>query len=380
MPCIVRFMPRPRGGHPHRVVALALTDVVLLDLAAPTHLFGHCGAPHYAFALAGVRPGPIRSSAGIEVMAPAGIEALEHADTIVVPGIGPDADPQGFAAAAHAVARAHRAGARVMSICTGAFVLAEAGVLDGRRATTHWDSTERLARRYPRVSVDPSVLYVDEGSVLTSAGVAAGLDLCLHVIRRDHGAAFAAHIARRTVVAPHRDGGQAQFVGPPDRGRRRRCGHLAGGDARVGNARGSTSPWTWPRWRAGRACRHAASPVASARRRAPRPRNGCWISARASPRACWRRPTSLWSTWLCAPALAQRRRCAPISAAGWRRRRRRTGGRFASAERAGYRAPGSAAVERRPADPASAAAVRVGEGQPTGLAPGAARMKRRHEL
>jgi transcriptional regulator GlxA family with amidase domain len=206
---------------PHHVVALALEDVVLLDLAAPTHLFGHCGAPHYAFTLAAVRPGPVRSSTGIEVMANAGIEALERADTIVVPGIGPDADPAGFAQAARAVAAAHGAGARVMSICTGAFVLAEAGVLDGRRATTHWDSTARLARRYPRVSVDPSVLYVDEGSVLTSAGVAAGLDLCLHVIRRDHGAALAAHIARRTVVAPHRDGGQAQFVARPiadDRG------------------------------------------------------------------------------------------------------------------------------------------------------------------
>jgi transcriptional regulator GlxA family with amidase domain len=205
-------MPSPRA---HRLVALALDGVVLLDLAAPTHLFGHCGAPHYTFSLAGVRPGPVRSSTGIELIAARGIEALNRADTIVVPGIGPDSDPEGFAVAAEAVGRAHRNGARVMSICTGAFVLAEAGVLDGRRATTHWDSTERLARRYPRVSVDPSVLYVDEGSVLTSAGVAAGLDLCLHVIRRDHGAAVATQIARRTVVAPHRDGGQAQFVARP---------------------------------------------------------------------------------------------------------------------------------------------------------------------
>jgi AraC family transcriptional regulator, transcriptional activator FtrA len=199
----------------HRVVALALDGVVLLDLAAPTHLFGHCGAPYYAFSLAGVRPGPVRSSTGIGVLAAAGIEALQRADTTVVPGIGADSDPEGFAVAADAVGRAHRAGARVMSICTGAFVLAQAGLLDGRRATTHWDSTERLARRYPRVSVDPSVLYVDGGSVLTSAGVAAGLDLCLHVIRRDHGAAVAAQSARRTVVAPHRDGGQAQFVERP---------------------------------------------------------------------------------------------------------------------------------------------------------------------
>jgi transcriptional regulator GlxA family with amidase domain len=188
---------------------------VLLDLAAPTHVFGHCGAPHYSFVLAAIRPGPVRSSTGIEVVAPVGTDALRQADTIVVPGIGPDTDPAGFAQAADAVARAHRRGARVMSICTGAFVLAEAGVLDGRRATTHWDSTARLAARYPRVTVDPAVLYVDEGSVLTSAGVAAGLDLCLHVVRRDHGALLAVHIARRTVVAPHRDGGQAQFVARP---------------------------------------------------------------------------------------------------------------------------------------------------------------------
>jgi transcriptional regulator GlxA family with amidase domain len=226
-------MPRGQLGRPHQVVALALDGLVLLDLAAPAHLFGHCGAPHYAFVLAGVRAGAVRSSTGIDVVASAGVEALEHADTIVVPGIGPDSDPEGFAEAAEAVARAHRAGARVMSICTGAFVLAEAGVLDGRRATTHWDSTERLARRYPRVSVDPSVLYVDEGSVLTSAGVAAGLDLCLHVIRRDHGAALAAHIARRTVVAPHRDGGQAQFVARP----------IGDDDADAGTSLEATRAW-----------------------------------------------------------------------------------------------------------------------------------------
>ncbi len=212
-------MPTPRdeiaAAPGHHVVALVLDRFVLLDLAAPTHLFGHCGAPHYAFSLAGVRPGPVQSSTGIELTAPQGLAALDDADTVVVPGIEVGGSADDFAQAAQAVARAHRRGARVMSICTGAFVLADAGLLDGRRATTHWDSTERLARRYPRVTVDPGVLYVDEGSVLTSAGVAAGLDLCLHVIRRDHGAALAAHIARRTVVAPHRDGGQAQFVSRP---------------------------------------------------------------------------------------------------------------------------------------------------------------------
>jgi transcriptional regulator GlxA family with amidase domain len=106
-------------------------------------------------------------------------------------------------------------GARIMSVCTGAFVLAYAGLLDGRRAATHWGWAAALARQFPAVTVDPAVLYVDEGAILTSAGVAAGLDLCLHVIRRDHGAGLAAELARRTVVAPHRDGGQAQFLTRP---------------------------------------------------------------------------------------------------------------------------------------------------------------------
>jgi AraC family transcriptional activator FtrA len=106
-------------------------------------------------------------------------------------------------------------GARVMSICTGAFALAHAGLLDGRRATTHWDSAAELAAQFPAVHMEPDVLYVDEGAVLTSAGVAAGLDHCLHVIRCDHGAELAAHLARHTVIAPHRDGGQAQFIERP---------------------------------------------------------------------------------------------------------------------------------------------------------------------
>jgi AraC family transcriptional activator FtrA len=199
---------------PHRVVALALPGVVLLDLAAPTHLFGHCGGRRYAFALAGLAAGPVTTTTGFDVVAPHGLEALAEADTIVVPGLAdhlgvpPPAVLDGLRAAA---AR----GVRVMSVCTGAFVLAHAGLLDGRRATTHWQSAAQLAERFPLVEVDPAVLYVDEGRILTSAGVAAGLDLCLHVIRRDHGAELAGRLARRTVVAPHRDGGQAQFVPRP---------------------------------------------------------------------------------------------------------------------------------------------------------------------
>jgi AraC family transcriptional regulator, transcriptional activator FtrA len=206
-------MPTLSAARTHQVVALALPGVILLDLAAPTHLFGHCGSPHYRFELAGLRAGPVPTSTGFDLVAPRGLAALGRADTIVVPGCTRPSATTSPAVAA--IRRAHRRGARVMSICTGAFVLAEAGLLDGRRATTHWASTEALARDYPEVTVEPDVLYVDEESVLTSAGVAAGLDLCLHVIRRDRGAALAARIARRSVVAPHRDGGQAQFVDRP---------------------------------------------------------------------------------------------------------------------------------------------------------------------
>ena len=209
-------------SRPHRVVALALPSVVLLDLAAPTHLFGHCGGSRYAFRLAATQAGPVATSTGFSVLAPYGLEALSRADTIVVPGVGRDIAVE--PAVLRALTRAHGRGARIMSVCTGAFVLAAAGLLDGRRATTHWASAAELARRHPRVEVDPTVLYVDSGSILTSAGVASGLDLCLHVIRRDHGAAVAARFARRTVIAPHRDGGQAQYVEHPlpgaDRGGR----------------------------------------------------------------------------------------------------------------------------------------------------------------
>ena len=213
-------MPTAPGAQetpPHRVAALTLPSVMLLDLAAPTHLFGHCGAPYYSFELVGLRAGPVRSSTGVDLLATKGLAALRYADTIVVPGCWDPLDKATLDTAGRALARAHARGSRVMSICTGVFVLAHAGLLDGRRASTHWDAAARLRREYPNVIVDPSVLYIDEGSVLTSAGVAAGLDLCLHVIRRDHGAAVAAAIAiaRFTVIPPHRDGGQAQYIDRP---------------------------------------------------------------------------------------------------------------------------------------------------------------------
>jgi AraC family transcriptional activator FtrA len=210
MQILIEFAPMPV----HRVVALGLERLVLLDLAAPAHVFGHCAEDRYSFLLAGVGTAPVMTSSGFTVDVQAGIEGLAEADTIVVPGyLGTDRRPQ--EGALRELRRAARRGARMMSICTGAFALAHAGLLDGRRATTHWDAAADFAAQFPAVLLDPNVLYVDEGQILTSAGVAAGLDLCLHVIRRDHGAAVAAHIARHTVVAPHREGGQAQFIERP---------------------------------------------------------------------------------------------------------------------------------------------------------------------
>jgi transcriptional regulator GlxA family with amidase domain len=158
-----------------------------------------------------VTPGPVRSSTGFSVVADAGVEGLRAAETIIVPGI----DPSDREFPAEVLEALRSSDARLVSICTGAFVLAAAGVLDGKRATTHWRDAGALASRFPAVEVDPGVLYVDEGRVLTSAGVAAGIDLCLHIMRLDHGAEAANAVARRMVVPPHRSGGQAQFVDRP---------------------------------------------------------------------------------------------------------------------------------------------------------------------
>ena len=197
----------------HRVVALIAGEVVAFDLAIPAQVFGR-EPERYAWALCAPVAGPVPSETGFDVVAPHGLEALAGADTVIVPGIGDHAWPLPHDALDALRAAADR-GARIASICTGAFVLAAAGLLDGRRATTHWRYAERLARAFPRVTVEPDVLYVDEGDILTSAGVAAGIDLCLHLVRRDHGAEAANAVARRMCVAAHRDGGQAQFAEHP---------------------------------------------------------------------------------------------------------------------------------------------------------------------
>jgi AraC family transcriptional activator FtrA len=197
----------------HRVAALLTGEVVAIDLSIAAQILGR-QPDRYAFAVCAPQPGPLPTETGFDIVVPHGLEALAEADTVIVPGIGDRGWPPA-PATLDALRAAHRRGARVASICTGAFVLAAAGLLDGRRATTHWAYAERLAAMFPAVDVDPDVLYVDDGDVLTSAGVAAGIDLCLHLVRTDHGAEVANAIARRIVVAAHRDGGQAQFVDRP---------------------------------------------------------------------------------------------------------------------------------------------------------------------
>jgi transcriptional regulator GlxA family with amidase domain len=193
-----------------RVAVLALPEVVLFDLATPCQLL----ARHYRVEPCTPVPGLVPTTSGFPLHVEHGLEALERADMLIVPGLDPAAWPPD-PAVLDALRAAHARGARAASICTGAFVLAAAGLLDGRPATTHWRYAARLAELYPAVRVEPDVLYVDDGDVLTSAGVAAGIDLCLHLVRRDRGAAAANAVARQTVVAPHRSGGQAQFIERP---------------------------------------------------------------------------------------------------------------------------------------------------------------------
>ena len=205
-------------GALHTVAVLVLPDVVAFDLVLVTHVFGtkrpHAGVAKYRVLVCAESPGLVLMGNGIPISIERGLDALAEADTVVVPGRC-DADEPVPAPVLEALRAAAARGARTVSICTGAFVLAQAGLLDGRRATTHWGWAERLATQHPGVSVDPRVLYVDDDRVLTSAGMAAGLDLCLHIVRSDHGAEVSNAIARRMVVAPHRAGGQAQFIDQP---------------------------------------------------------------------------------------------------------------------------------------------------------------------
>ncbi|HEY0317529.1 MAG TPA: helix-turn-helix domain-containing protein [Solirubrobacterales bacterium] len=201
----------------HRVVALCFDGLVAFDLTAPAQAFALAarpgGEPLYEFSTCSVGGEPVRTTSGFAVSPSAGLGVLRRADTIVVPGYAAVLDPPPAQALSALRAAAHR-GARLMSVCTGSFALAHAGVLDGRRATTHWAWAGEMAARFPAIEVDPEALFVDEGEVLTSAGLSAGIDLSLHVVRRDFGVAAGERVARHMVAAPHRDGGQAQFFKP----------------------------------------------------------------------------------------------------------------------------------------------------------------------
>ncbi|MDX3756339.1 GlxA family transcriptional regulator [Streptomyces mirabilis] len=199
----------------HTVAVLALDQVIPFDLSAPIDTFGWARLPDgrepYRIRVCSPTADEEVSAGPFTIRAPYGLEALAEADTIILPGVANPAAPlpPGVTEALRAAAAN---GTRIASICVGAFVFAATGLLDGLRATTHWVAAQNLAARYPAVTVDPNVLYVDNGQFLTSAGAAAALDMCLHMIRNDHGSAVAAHAARMSVMPLEREGGQAQFI------------------------------------------------------------------------------------------------------------------------------------------------------------------------
>ena len=201
----------------HRIVILALDHLVVMDMGTAMQVFRSTGG-RYEVKVCTPGPEPVTSDYGMcQIVAPHDLSVIELADTVVIPGIhGGPAFTTGDLAEPVREALCKASGrARMISICTGAFVLAAAGLLDGRPATTHWLHAERFHRLYPQVKLDPEVLFVDDGDVLTSAGVTAAVDLCLHVVRKDHGTEVANHAARRCVAAGWRAGGQAQFIERP---------------------------------------------------------------------------------------------------------------------------------------------------------------------
>ncbi|TMR21401.1 helix-turn-helix domain-containing protein [Nonomuraea turkmeniaca] len=206
------LMPDP--SRPHRVAVLAFDGMAPFELGCVVELFGlprpELDVPWYDLKVCAETLEPLRVVGGFTMRAEHGLDVLAGADTVIVPGTNVYGRVSGELVAA--LRQAHARGARMVSICSGVFALAAAGLLDGRTVTTHWRYADLLQERFPAVRVNPSVLYVDEGDVLTSAGSAAGLDLLIHLVRTDHGPGVANTVARRLVVPPHREGGQAQFI------------------------------------------------------------------------------------------------------------------------------------------------------------------------
>lgn len=214
--------PREGGRRPHRVAVVAPAPLSMFNLAIPELLFSKvdvAGRPGYEVAICTPEPGPVPTTGGLALHVDRGLDELERADTVLVAGTGDRYEPD--PRAVRAVRAAAAAGLRVASLCSGAFLLAEAGLLDGRSATTYWQLAAELRGRYPALDLKGDVLYVEDGRILTASGYAAGIDLCLHMIRSDYGAAVANEVARLALVAPVRPGGQTQFTQtplPPERG------------------------------------------------------------------------------------------------------------------------------------------------------------------
>lgn len=318
----------------HHVVALLNDPQSPFELACAAEVFGgvHTEAPaRYTFEVCARRPGPLPTTAGYPLLVESGLEALRRADTVVVPGWQPPGGPVPDDVL-DALRAAHRRGARTVSICTGAFVLAQAGLLDGRRATTHWRRTGQLAAAFSEVSVAEDVLYVDHGDVATSAGSGAGIDLCLHLVRSDLGSSYAAQVARSMVLPPHRDGSQLQYAPPP-------TPTGPGTDASLA----PVLEWALTRLAAdlsvGRLAAYAGlspapSPAGSSARSASAPGSGCSSSASTRPGLCWSGP------------ICPSRRSRP----GWACRRRSTcgGGSVPLSGRRPGRTAASSAKRGRP--------------------------------
>ncbi|MGI5185223.1 GlxA family transcriptional regulator [Dactylosporangium sp. CA-152071] len=206
------------------LVGVAVTeDMPVFELAVPCEVFGidrsDLADPWYELRFAAAAPGVVQARSGLSVTAPYDLGTLADVDTLIIPAFARARQVEPPPALVEVVREAHRRGRRIVAICTGAYVLAAAGLLDGRRATTHWMNAFDFAQRHPAVTFDPDVLYTSDGTIFTSAGTGAAIDLCLHLVRLDHGAAVANEVARRMVVPPHRDGGQSQFAHPPPRPR-----------------------------------------------------------------------------------------------------------------------------------------------------------------
>ncbi|MEU4349852.1 helix-turn-helix domain-containing protein [Streptomyces sp. NPDC023838] len=215
-PEVLAMKSAPHAHRPHRLVVIAPSPVSMFNLAIPELLFAKVeidGAPGYELTVCTPEPGPVATTGGLDLYVGRGLEAVADADTVLVAGTGERyaLDPR----TVEAVRAAAADGRRITSICSGAFVLAEAGLLDGRSATTYWELADELRRRYPALDLKGDVLYVEDGGIMTSSGYAAGIDMCLHIIRSDYGAAVANQVARAALVAPVRPGGQTQFTQTP---------------------------------------------------------------------------------------------------------------------------------------------------------------------